>query len=257
MRLYLHFLSIQVKGLMQHKASFLLTVIGQFLASFNVFLGVYFMMQRFRTVAGFTYSQVLMCFSIVLMSFTLAECFFRGFDTFSNIIANGEFDRILVRPKRIVYMVLCSKIELSRIGRMLQAIVIFVYAIPRSGIQWTPVKAAALLLMIAAGVLIFAGLFIVYASLCFFTLDGLEFMNIFTDGAREYGKYPVSIYGKRVLQFCTYLVPFALFQYYPFLFLLDRAPAAYGLLPIVSCLFLLPCLALWKLGVRHYKSTGS
>lgn len=257
MKLYLHFLSIHIKGLMQHKVSFLLTAIGQFLASFNVFLGVYFMMQRFHTVAGFTYSQVLMCFSIVLMSFTLAECFFRGFDTFSSIIANGEFDRILVRPKRIVYMVLCSKIELTRLGRLMQAVVIFVYAIPRSGILWTPAKAVTLVLMIAAGVLIFAGLFIIYASLCFFTLDGLEIMNIFTDGAREYGKYPVSIYGKRVLQFCTYLVPFALFQYYPFLFLLDRAPAAYGLLPIVSSLFLLPCLALWKLGVSRYKSTGS
>lgn len=26
----------------------------------------------------------------------------------------------------------------------------------------------------------------------------LEFMNVFTDGARKYGKYPVSVHGKRV-----------------------------------------------------------
>lgn len=39
-------------------------------------------------------------------------------------------------------------------------------------------------------------------------------MNILTDGAREYGKYPVDIYGKRVLLFATILVPYACIQYY-------------------------------------------
>ena len=256
-KLYLHYISIHVKSLMQHKASFFLTVIGQFLTSFNVFLGVYFMMRRFHTVAGFTYSQVLICFAIILTAFSLAECFFRGFDTFSSTISNGQFDRILVQPRGPIFLVLCSKLELTRIGRLMQALVIFAYAGPRSGISWNPFKIFTVLLMLFGGTLVFAGLFLVYASLCFFTLEGLEFMNIFTDGAREYGKYPVSIYGKRVLQICTFLVPFALFQYYPFLYLIDQAPAAYGLLPLAACLFLCPCLILWRFGIRHYKSTGS
>lgn len=243
--------------MMQHKGSFFLTLIGQFLTSFNVFLGVYFMMQRFHTVAGFTYSHVLLCFAVALSSFTLAESFFRGFDTFDKTISNGQFDRILVQPRGPVFLVLCSKLELTRVGRLLQALVIFIYAVPRSGIVWDPYKVITVVLMLAVGTLVFAGLFLVHASLCFFTLEGLEVMNIFTDGAREYGKYPVSIYGKRVLQFCTYIVPFALFQYYPFLYLIGRAPAYYGLLPLAACLFLLPCLAFWRIGIRHYQSTGS
>jgi ABC-2 type transport system permease protein len=28
-------------------------------------------------------------------------------------------------------------------------------------------------------------------------------------------------------------------------------------LPILGCLFLIPCYLLWRCGVRHYKSTGS
>ena len=82
-------------------------------------------------------------------------------------------------------------------------------------------------------------------------------MNIFTDGAREYGKYPVCIYGKRVLQLCTFVVPYALIQYYPLLNLLDRGKPFYSLLPLAACLFLVPCLLLWKVGVRHYTSSGS
>ena len=83
-------------------------------------------------------------------------------------------------------------------------------------------------------------------------------MNVFTDGAREYGKYPVSIYGKTVLTICTFLVPFALFQYYPFLYLTGKTVRDwYALLPIPTCLFLIPAACLWRFGLSHYQSTGS
>lgn len=46
-RLYFRFFEMQLKSMMQHKASFFFTMLGQFLVSFNVFLGVYFMMTVF------------------------------------------------------------------------------------------------------------------------------------------------------------------------------------------------------------------
>ena len=54
LRLYKKYLQIQIQSMMQYKASFCLTAVGQFLVSFNVFLGVYFMFQRFHEVEGFT-----------------------------------------------------------------------------------------------------------------------------------------------------------------------------------------------------------
>ena len=98
-KLYLHYVSINVRCMMEYKTSFLLTAIGQFLVSFNVFLGIFFMFQRFSTVEGFTYSEVLLCFSIILLEFALAEMVARGFDTFSGMVRSGDFDRILVRPQ--------------------------------------------------------------------------------------------------------------------------------------------------------------
>lgn len=257
-QLYIRFLEIHIESAMQHKISFLLTTLGQFLISFNVFLGVYFMMARFHEVEGFTYPQVLLCFSITLMAFSLAETFFRGFDTFSSIISNGEFDRILLRPRGTIYLILCNKIELTRLGRLLQATLMLAFALPRSQISWTPAKILTLLAMLGSGTVVFACIFLTYASLCFFTLEGLEFMNVFTDGAREYGKYPIGIYGKTVLTICTYLIPFALFQYYPFLYLIGKTNSSwYGFLPILACLFAVPCLIFWRYGLRHYQSTGS
>lgn len=258
MKLYLRFLSIHIKSLLQYKISFLLTTIGQFLVSFNVFLGIYFMFQRFHHVKGYEFSEVLLCFSIVLMGYTIAEAFVRGFDLFASMIGNGEFDRILLRPRNEIFLVFASKIELSRVGRLLQAIVILVYAVLTIGITWTPDKVLTVILMILGGSVIFGCLFVIYASICFFTLEGLEFMNILTDGAREFGMYPLNIYGKVVLKFCTYLVPYALFQYYPFLYLTGRTTnKLFVFLPIVACLFAIPTYWFWRYGVKNYKSTGS
>lgn len=257
-KIYMKYASIHLKSIMQYKVSFLLTAIGQFLVSFNVFLGVYFMLSRFHQIKGFTYPEILLCFSVSLLEFTLAECVARGFDTFGTIISNGEFDRIMVRPQNEILQVLGSRIELSRIGRVLQALFMLAYGIAKSRVEWDVTRILTLLLMLAGGTVVFSGIFMIYASICFFTIEGLEFMNIITDGAREYGKYPISIYGKKILKVCTYVIPFALVQYYPFLYLVGRRNhPIYMLLPAAACFFIVPCWLFWRFGLAHYKSTGS
>lgn len=258
MKLYKKYFSIHLKGAMQYKVSFFLTMISQFFVSFEVFLGVFFMFQRFHSVEGFTYSQVLLCYSVVLFQFYLAEFFFRGFDRFSAMLGNGEFDRILVRPRNTVFQVLTSRMDFVRIGRLLQGIVLLPYAMATAGVRWDAFKLLTLLFMILGGTLFFAGVFVIGASLSFFTTQGLEVVNVFTDGIKEHGKYPLSIYGKNVLRFCTFVVPYALVQYYPLLYLLGRETTPfYMILPLLSAWFLLPCYLVWRIGLKHYKSTGS
>lgn len=258
MKLYLRYFSIHLKSQMQYKASFFMTAAGQFLTAFSAFLSIYFLMSRFHSVEGFTLSEVLLCYSVILMAFSLAEWLVRGFDGFSKIISNGEFDRIMVRPRNVMLQVLGSRIEFSKIGRLAQAAVVFAYAIPKSGVHWTADRIFVLVMMIVSGIAVFSGLFIIYAALCFFSTEGLEFMNIFTDGGREFGGYPFSVYGKGILRFFTYAVPLALVQYYPLIYILGRSDRIlYMLTPLISFLFLIPCYILWRIGIRHYKSTGS
>ena len=258
LRLYGKYVGMHVRSAMQYKASLILSTIGQFLVSFSVFLGIYFMYQRFPAVEGFTYEETLLCFGIMLMEFSIAEMVVRGFDQFSSMVRQAEFDRVLVRPRSQVLQVLGSKFELTRLGRILQGGVMFVYALVQADISWDAWKVLTVIFMLVGGVALFSGLFLIYAALCFFTLEGLEFMNVFTDGGREFGRYPVGIYGKRMLQFCTFVVPYALVQYYPALYLMRREEGLhYVFLPLLACLFLLPAYGLWRLGVRHYQSAGS
>ena len=258
MRLYMKYFSIHLKSQMQYKTSFFFTTFGQFLVAFAVFLSLAFLFDRFDTVAGFTYEEVLICFAIIMMAFTIAELFGRGFDRFPVLLGNGAFDRALVRPRGVIFQVLASQTDFTRLGRLVQAIVVLVYAIPRSGIDWTATRIFVMCLMIICGAFVFFGLFVVYAAISFFTIEGLEFMNILTDGGREHGRLPFGVYGDGVLKFLTYVVPLALIQYYPLLYLVGRQESfLYGLTPVLALLFLLPCYGFFRFGLRKFKSTGS
>ena len=257
MKLYFKFMSIHLRSAMTYRWSFLFSCLGHLLITTNVFFSVVFLLDRFDSVGGYTLPQLALCFSTILAATSLAECFCRGFDSFARILAQAQFDRLMVRPRSLAFQVLCQDMKPTMLARLLQAAVMLLWAIPSGAVAWTPAKALVLALMVLCGAAIFFGLFLMNAAICFFTLESVETLNIFLDGPREYGKYPYCIYGRPVLLTLNLLVPQALVQHWPLQYLFDRGPAWYSLLPLVSLVFLIPCLLLWRLGVRHYRSTGS
>ncbi len=257
MKLYLKFLSIHLRSAMTYRASFFLSCLGHLLITTNVFLSVVFLLDRFDSIGGYTLPQLSLCYAVILAATSLAECFGRGIDVFHRLLSDARFDRIMVRPRSPLFQVLCQEMKPTMLARVLQAAVMLVWAVGSGAVAWTPAKALVLTLMILCGAAVFFGLYLINACICFFTLEHVETLNIFLDGPREYGKYPFGVYGKPVLLILTFLVPLALVQHWPLQFLFDRGPAWYGLLPVASLLFLIPCALLWRLGVRHYRSTGS
>jgi ABC-2 type transport system permease protein len=260
MSLYFKYLSILFKSQMQYRTSFWLLTFGQFFIPFSVFAGLYFMFERFGQIRGWTFFEVALCFAIIGMAFSLSECFSRGFDMFSSLVTGGDFDRLLVRPRSTVVQVLGSKFEFTRFGRLLQSAIVLVWALQNLPVVWNAAKVITLILMISCGVLIFTGIFILTATLCFWTIQGLEVANILTDGGREMAKYPLNIYHKWVTVFFTFIIPFGCVSYLPLLYILDKVQGntiLYMLMPLAGVLFVLPCLLVWQIGVRHYRSTGS
>ena len=257
LRLYGRYFLLHWRSALVYKSSFFLMIFGQFFTSFTAIFGIYLLFNRFHAVEGFTLPQVLLCSGTVLLSASLAELVGRGFDGFDRMLGNGGFDRVLLRPRSALFQVLAAQMEFSRLGRLLQALLVFAYALPASGVRWTWPKAAALLLMTAGGAVLFFSLLLLHAALCFFTTDALEVLNILTYGGQEFGRYPAVIYGRPLLFFFTFVVPLACVQYYPLLYLLNRAPWPVLLTPLAAVLFLLPCWGMWRLGVKRHRSTGS
>ena len=119
MRLYGKFLSIHLRSAMTYRASFFLSCLGHLLTTLNVFFGVTFLLDCFQSIGGYTLPQLALCFSVILAASGLAECFGRGFDVFHQLLADARFDRIMVRPRSLVFQVLCQEIKPTMFFRFL------------------------------------------------------------------------------------------------------------------------------------------
>ena len=257
MKLYLKFFAIHVKSELAYPGSFFLSCMGRLLYTVASLFSIGILMSRFHTVGGHTLGEILLGFGVVFTASNLAECFARGFDAFGKIIRQAQFDRLMVRPRSLILQVICQDLRLASVTNLIVGAAVMRYAVSIAGIQWTPGKVLVLISMILCGSMLFFGTFLIYAALCFYTLEGLEIMNIFTDAVREYSRYPFDVYGKAVLFVTTVVMPISLVQYWPLQFLMGNGPEWYGILPTISLIFLIPCTIIWRIGVRHYCSAGS
>ena len=72
LKLYAKYASVCTQSVMQYKLSFLLMIIGRFILAFNELLAIKFLFSGFTELKGYTYGDVLLCFSVIQMSFTLS-----------------------------------------------------------------------------------------------------------------------------------------------------------------------------------------
>ena len=247
-----------IKSAMQYPASFVFLLLYGALIPGCSIVSIVFLFARFGQIKGFNVYEILFCFSVAYIGFSASEVTMRGFDVFSRHVRTGDFDRILTRPRGTVLQVLCSGFEFVKTGRAVVPAVVLIFVLTRFNIEWDALKIVIVLLAVLSSFTLYAGLMILRASMCFWTIEALELSNIFIDGGKEVASYPISIYRKGFALFFTFVIPFACINYYPLLYLLGRSPNALAAAaPLVAVVFPVPCLFVWKIGVRRYESTGS
>ncbi len=262
-RLYFRLVGISVRSQMQYRASFVLYMAGNLIVTVVDFVTILVLFARFGSLRGWQLSEVALFYGVINVSFAISEAFGRGFDMFSLQVISGEFDRTLLRPRSTELQVLAHDFQLMRGGRLLQGLVITVWAAVNAGIVWNPAKVALLALSVAGGVAIFTGLLVLQASMCFWSTQSLEVMNSFTYGGLETLQWPLPIFNRWIARLFIFVIPLACVSYFPMLVVLDRHdsfnfPAWFHVLsPLAGFLFLGVCALVWTVGVRHYRSTGS
>lgn len=259
MRLYFKYVSILLKSQLQYRASTIMVIIAQMFFPLSLFATIVLLFKRFGSIGEYTLYQVALCYSVTHIGFSSAELIFKGFDKFASYIRTGSFDRFMVRPRKLSFQVLSSQFDLSRIGRIIQAIAVLIFVLFNIQIEWTFFKLIVLCLMIFSSILIFSAIYVLGSSLCFFTVQGLRFVNIFTHGGKEMSQYPLSIFKKGFRIFFTFVIPFGAFNYLPLSFLLDKTsgnPILYALMPLLCIPFFALSLFIWNKCSKHYKSAG-
>lgn len=265
LRLYRRYAELSIKSQLQYRASFIMQTIGVFLLTGIEFVGISLLLGRFGRVKGWTLPEVALFYGMVSVTWAICDAVGRGFDMFGATLKAGDFDRILLRPRSTVLQLVGQELTLRRVGRLLQGGLVLGYAgwALRAQHLLTAPRVLLFLLAIACGVCLFFGLVVLRAASAFFTTETLEVWNAFTYGGVTMSQYPLSIYRPWFRNFFTFVIPIGCINYFPGVAILGRGDplgtpvALQWLAPLAGPLFLLVCLQVWKLGVRHHRSTGS
>jgi ABC-2 type transport system permease protein len=261
LHLYLRYLGVSVRGQMEYRASFFLRALAQFIVTGIEFVAVWALFHRFGRLGEWSLREVALFYGVAQVSWVLADFTTGGFDFFGEIVKRGDFDRLLLRPRSLWMQLMGQDVRLRAIGRAAQGAAVLAWS--GSHVDWSPATATLLVVSVLCGAMLMSGLVAVQATICFWTTESIEVMNVFIYGGVEAAGYPLAIYRPWFRRFFTLVVPLACVNYYPVLIVLGKAdplgaPAWVGwLTPLAGPVFLLAAVGVWRIGVRRYQSTGS
>jgi len=259
LKLYCKYLKMHMMSGLEYKGWWMMCV----LTAFNVVtdpLGAVLLFSRFGSIGAWSMERILLIYSLAVASFGLAETFCRGFDYFPwRMVQNGEFDRLLLRPRPLFLQVAASYFHLHRIPRPLTGIIVAVWMLIRLQIRFSALNFMIVLLALLGGFLTYTGVFVMTSGLSIFTIKGLDWIYIFTNASYQVTKCPVEYMPKMLWGVFTFFMPMLVISYYPAAAVCGwGGPLILGFLALpAGLLFLGFSMLIWRIGVRHYKSTGS
>ncbi|UGQ13831.1 ABC-2 family transporter protein [Yinghuangia sp. ASG 101] len=260
---YAHLVRAQARSQGQYRASFLLDAGLSALLSLVELAAVLAVFRVTPELGGFTLREVLLTAALCEFGFQLADLLVGNIERLAIYVRTGLMDAVLVRPLSPLGQLLATDLPFRKVGRAVQDAVVYVVVLVYADLDWTPARAVLAVIAPVAAAALFAAVFIAGASVAFWWIDSGEFANAFTYGGRTFAQYPVPLYPSWLRGTFAYGLGFAFAGYQPMLALCGRSdplgtPAwlAWSM-PVVAAIAWAAAIALWRTGIRHYRSTGS
>lgn len=262
LRIYFLLVGARARAQLEYRASAVLQLVGTMLISLLDLAAILILFDNVPRLGDWSVAEVALLYGIASISFGFADLLVGHLDLFPEMIRDGTFDGILVRPLPSLFQVVASDFSLRRVGKSLQGVAVLIVALVQLDVDWTLGRALALPLAIVSGVVIYAGVWIALATIAFWIVDAIEFVNAFTYGGNYLSQYPLPIFGRWLRGMMIFVIPIGFVAYFPALYLLDR-PDELGLpdalryaSPLIAVAVALVAHLVWTNAVRHYRSAG-
>lgn len=247
---------------MQYRLSFLLQAVGTLGATFLDFLVILVLFVHLDQLRGWSLWEVAFLYGASYLPFKLADVTVGKIERLGDYIRSGTFDSILMRPLGTLMQTITSDVDLKQLGAMLQGAAVFGIALAHVDVAWTPARVVVLVIMLASGFVIFCSVWITMNATAFWLVDAREHANAFTYGGNLLTQFPLDVFSGWFRRLFAFVVPMAFVSYFPSLYLLGKPSQGWpGFLrfvsPAVAGGTAVAAAAVWRAGVRRYKSTGS
>lgn len=262
MRYYVNSVRMLLKSAAQYRASFIMQLISQMVMVAGDLMAVLVLLERFTHIGQWQPAEILFFFGVMQLTFAMTECFGRGISNFSYYVGSGDFDTMLLRPRPLLLQVICHRLDPRRVGGFAVGMLAIALGSSAAGVVWTLENAVVMFLCIIGSLLLLNGLFLIEATVSFFSVRSIEMVNVLTYGGRTACQYPVDIYPDPLRLLFTFVAPIALCMHLPVSWLLgkplyDVPDWCVFLAPLAGAVFFLFMVRVWYWGVKKYRSTGT
>lgn len=260
--IYGRLIGSRVRSQLQYRLSAVLQILGTMLLALLDLVTIVVIFDKVPALDGWRLEEMALLYGIASISFAVTDLLIGHLDRLPQMIRDGTFDQVLVRPLPSLLQVVASDFALRRVGKALQGLGVLVWAVVAVDVDWTLGRAAMIPLAIVSGTVIYAGVWVALATIAFWIVDAIEFVNAFTYGGNFLSQYPVTIFGRWLRGLVIFVVPIAFVAYFPALYVLDKTDDL-GLpdwlrfaSPLVAIVVALAARLVWENAVRHYRSAG-
>jgi ABC-2 type transport system permease protein len=256
-RLYLSFFSIQMRLLLEYRASFLIGLVAQFLIQGATLATLWVVMQQVPALNGWTLPELLLIYGLTIFCRSFSHMFADNTWRVGGAIRHGSFDRYLVRPVDPLFHLLADDFSIDGLGNFIIGGTIVLSTGQALGVFASFLNIAYLVLAIASGALIFFALNLITCSSAFWIIDSIPVSGAVFENYM-FAQYPLSIYPRAIEFMLTWIIPYGFASYYPASFVLghDVGPVVW-LGPLMGAVLLVIGWRLWGIGLRRYEGTGS
>lgn len=262
LHIYLRLVGARIRAQLEYRVSAVLQLLGSGLLTAVDFAAIAVIFANVPELGEWTVSEVALLYALATISFAITDLVIGHLDLFPQMIREGTFDQILVRPLPSLLQVVASDFAIRRAGKALQGIAVLVFALATLEIDWTLGRVLAIPVAIAAGAVIYGAVWVGLATIAFWIVDAMELVNAFTYGGSFLSQYPIGIFARWLRGIVVFVVPLAFVAYFPALYVLDKEdtlglPEALRFAsPVVAVVVTLAAAAVWRNAVRHYRSAG-
>ncbi|MGO8673719.1 MAG: ABC transporter permease [Capsulimonadaceae bacterium] len=218
---------------------------------------------QFHALAGWDVPQIAFLYGLGLLSHGVMVLLFMQTWLIDDMISQGEFDRILLRPLSATFQFSMGFVNLVGLTDLIPAVIIFWYGCRLTHFALTLPHAAIVLLVVFGGTLIRAAFFIILGSVAFWTQRSAPLTLAGEQLIQRGTFYPIAIYPRLMQMLLTFLVPLGFVSFYPTCHLVGGrpgidVPASLGLwTPAVGIVFFWVSQQIFTAGLRRYEGAGS
>lgn len=258
MRKYLSLLERTIRAQMEYNRSVILLLIGEFIAQFTFILSFLILFHSLGNVRGYRVWQAVLIYATVNICYTIAEMGGKGINDLGKIVRSGKLDVYFLRPMPILLQVMGNAFEFSRVGRLVQAVLIFGIALGAAHPRWNGLTPFILVGIIAGGIALFLSIYLFFGTLTIFTTNPISITALLMGSGSRVLHYPTNSLPGGVRFLLTFILPFGCVNYQPFRYLFGFTTNwLVGLSPLVGLGCLGGVLLFWRFALTRYSSTGS